>query len=80
MNELVEAGLEGLEVHYRSFDRQATEGAREVAASLGLIATGGTDYHGDTGTYGESHAQTWVPPGVADKLLARVSLPGSAAR
>lgn len=80
VNELVEAGLEGLEVHYRSFDRQATEGAREVAERLGLIATGGTDYHGDTGTYSESHAQTWVPPGVADELLARVSLPGSAAR
>ena len=34
--------------------------------------TGGTDYHGDTGTYAEAHAQLWVPPEVGDGLLARL--------
>jgi predicted metal-dependent phosphoesterase TrpH len=80
IRELVEAGLGGLEVHYRSFDRPATEAVRDVAERLGLIPTGGTDYHGDTGTYAESHAQSWVPPEVASGLLARVSLPRSVAR
>ena len=29
---------------------------RDVARELGLVATGGTDYHGDLGTYAEAHA------------------------
>jgi hypothetical protein len=32
-----------------------------VAAALGLVATGGTDYHGDLGTYAESHAGLQMP-------------------
>ena len=80
LRELVEAGLGGLEVYYRTFDRPAVEAVGQVAADLGLLPTGGTDYHGDTGTYAESHAQSWVPPEVADELLARVGLPRSAAR
>ncbi len=41
-----------------------------VAADLGLIATGGTDYHGDLGPYAESHARLWVPPEVGEVLAA----------
>ena len=62
VSELVEAGLQGLEVHYRSFDRPTTEAMAALARDLGLLATGGSDYHGDTGTYAESHARLWVPP------------------
>ncbi|HEX5147905.1 MAG TPA: PHP domain-containing protein [Candidatus Limnocylindrales bacterium] len=80
LRELVEAGLGGLEVYYRTFDRPAVEAVGKVAANLGLLPTGGTDYHGDTGAYAESHAQAWVPPEVADELLARVSRPRSVAR
>ena len=61
VEELVDAGLAGLEVYYRSFDRPTTEAMAQLAASLGLLATGGSDYHGDTGTYAESHARLWVP-------------------
>ena len=38
---------------------------------LGLVATGGSDYHGDTGTYAEAHAELWVPPEVADGAARR---------
>jgi predicted metal-dependent phosphoesterase TrpH len=62
VQELVDAGLAGLEVYYRSFDRPTTEAMAQLAASMGLLATGGSDYHGDTGTYAESHARLWVPP------------------
>lgn len=72
VTELVEAGLRGLEVHYRSFDHAATEAVGEIAASRGLIPTGGTDYHGDTGTYAEAHAQLWVPPEAAAALLGQI--------
>ena len=66
VRELVDAGLGGLEVYYRSFDvgdgRRGRRGRRRRSASS---PTGGSDYHGDTGTYAEAHAGLWVPPEVA---------------
>jgi predicted metal-dependent phosphoesterase TrpH len=73
MRELVDAGLRGLEVYYRSFDAQAVRGVAAVARELGLIATGGSDYHGDLGTYAEAHAALWVPPEVGANLLATLA-------
>jgi len=72
LRELVEVGLGGLETYYRTFDRPAVEAVREVAERLGLVPTGGTDHHGDTGTYAESHARIWVPPAVAAQLFERI--------
>jgi Predicted metal-dependent phosphoesterases (PHP family) len=66
LRELVDGGLAGLEVFYRTFDRPTVEAMEEVARTLGLVATGGSDYHGDTGTYAQAHAALWVPPEVAD--------------
>ena len=68
VRELVDAGLGGLEVYYRSFDSATVFAVGEVAAALGLVATGGSDYHGDTSTYAEAHAGLWVPPEVAAGL------------
>jgi len=70
VRDLVASGLTGLEVHYRAFDRPTTDAMAAVALHLRLLATGGTDYHGDTGTYAESHARLWVPAGVGDTLVA----------
>jgi hypothetical protein len=41
-----------------------------VASALGIVATGGSDYHGDTMTYAEAHAGLWVPPEVGAGLAA----------
>jgi predicted metal-dependent phosphoesterase TrpH len=71
VRELADAGLGGLEVYYRSFDVATVEAVGEVARTLGLVPTGGSDYHGDTGSYAEAHAALWVPPEVA------VGIPGS---
>jgi predicted metal-dependent phosphoesterase TrpH len=68
LRELMDEGLAGLEVHYRTFDRPTTVAMAQVAAVLGLVPTGGTDYHGDTGPYAEAHAQLWVPPEVGDEV------------
>lgn len=73
VQELVDVGLAGLEVHYRSFDRPTTEAMAALAAELGLLATGGSDYHGDTGTYAESHARLWVPPEVGTALTSALA-------
>jgi hypothetical protein len=71
VRELAEAGLGGLEVYYRSFDVATVEGVGDVARALDLVPTGGSDYHGDTGSYAEAHAALWVPPEVA------AGIPGS---
>ncbi len=70
LRELVELGLAGLEVHYRSFDAETTAAVGAVATELGLLATGGTDYHGDFGPYAEAHAALWVPPEAGAALRA----------
>ncbi len=44
-------------------------GRRRVSASC---ATGGSDYHGDLGSYAETHARLWVPPEVGLGLLERL--------
>jgi predicted metal-dependent phosphoesterase TrpH len=64
VDELIEAGLGGIEVYYRAFDRPTVEAVAEVARELRLVATGGSDYHGDRETYAEAHAGLWVPPEV----------------
>ena len=65
---LRESGLGGLEVYYRTFDRGTVAALEAIATELDLVPTGGSDYHGDTGTYAEAHAQLWVPPAVAERL------------
>ena len=68
VRELAETGLAGLEVYYRSFDTATVFAVGEVAAALGLLSTGGTDYHGDLGPYADAHAALWVPPEVGPRL------------
>jgi 3',5'-nucleoside bisphosphate phosphatase len=72
LRELMDVGLVGLEVHYRSFDAATTAAVGAVATDLGLIASGGSDYHGDLGSYADAHAAMWVPPEVGEALLARI--------
>jgi predicted metal-dependent phosphoesterase TrpH len=70
--ELRDAGLGGLEVYYRAFDRPTVEAVAGVARELRLVATGGSDYHGDRESYAEAHAALWVPPAVEAPLRAAV--------
>lgn len=75
VRDLIEAGLGGIEVHHRSFDAATVERMRAVAAAYRLVPSGGTDFHGDEGTYAEAIAETWVPDDVAEGMriaLARV--------
>jgi predicted metal-dependent phosphoesterase TrpH len=43
---LKEQGLRGLECHYGSYARDRTERYVAIAESLGLVVTGGSDFHG----------------------------------
>jgi predicted metal-dependent phosphoesterase TrpH len=71
VRELEDAGLGGLEVYYRAFDSDTVAAVRAVADELGLVPTGGSDYHGDSMSYAEAHAALWVPSEVA------AGIPGS---
>ncbi|MBA3826590.1 MAG: PHP domain-containing protein [Ktedonobacterales bacterium] len=46
LNELVAAGLGGLETYYGPYDDGTVERLRKLAEQHGLIPTGGSDYHG----------------------------------
>ena len=80
LRELMDAGLNGLEVYYRAYDQGTVGLLRDVATRLGLVMTGGTDYHGDHETYAEAHAQLWVPDGAEAALRAGIDEGAGATR
>jgi predicted metal-dependent phosphoesterase TrpH len=46
VGELAEAGLTGMECYYGRYSPEEREGLAAIAARHGLVATGGSDYHG----------------------------------
>jgi len=74
LRELMRSGLAGLEVHHRSFDAATVAAVGAVARDLGLLPSGGTDYHGDDETYAEAIGETWVPPEIAAGVLAALQV------
>jgi len=62
-------GLRGLEVYYRRFTPITVRQMEALAAQRGLIATGGTDYHGDGQSYADARSTTEVPREVGDRLI-----------
>ena len=80
--ELIEAGLNGIEGYHGDYSYEDQEPLRELARRRGLIASGGSDYHGhmrpDRKLPGGKRGTT-VPPEVLDELRsAATSLQGSA--
>lgn len=70
---LADWGLRGLEVYYRRFLPGTVGRLAQAAAEHGLVATGGSDYHGDGMSYAESQATTFVPAGVGEGLLSALA-------
>lgn len=69
--QLVSAGLAGLEVYHPSHDHGQTVRYAGLAVSLGLIATGGSDFHG-LDREGDALGSVDVPDGaIADLERAR---------
>ena len=55
--------------------------ARRGGRPTGLVPSGGTDFHGDDGTYAEAIAETWVPDDVAEGMrIALAHVPRAVAR
>ncbi|AKG52756.1 putative metal-dependent phosphoesterases (PHP family) [Dehalogenimonas sp. WBC-2] len=69
---LAAAGLTGIEVYYASYRQYEIQHLKRLAERLGLVATGGTDYHGlDPATETMIGGQS-VPLAAVKKLLARL--------
>lgn len=67
--ELVDWGLVGLEVYYSKWDAATVAGMAAAADAHGLIATAGTDFHGDVAGYPATAALIRPPADLADRVL-----------
>ena len=67
--ELAERGLAGVEVDHPNHDGSSRGELRQLAADLGILATGSSDYHGDNKTI--EIGQETTEPGVLDALTER---------
>ncbi len=68
---MIEAGLAGLECYYGLLQPAEIQPILDVAARFGLVATGGSDFHGTDGPLIASLGMTSVPPSVVTALKAR---------
>lgn len=77
IGDLVACGLAGIEVYYPEHTRDMVEKYEAMAGRLGLIATGGSDFHGGHG-YPAGLGQVTVPAAVVGRLarLARAGCGG----
>ena len=73
LDRLIAAGLQGIECHYGTYDRDGRQGMIALAHRFGLIPAGGSDYHG---TYkpdvllGTGKVGLPVPDSVLEELRA----------
>jgi predicted metal-dependent phosphoesterase TrpH len=70
-------GLGGIEAHYRSFDWVTVQRMRRLAERLGLVPTGGSDFHGQDHDYQAVQRITMVPDAVGEELLAALGMAAS---
>jgi 3',5'-nucleoside bisphosphate phosphatase len=66
---LMEAGLLGLECYYGPYDEPTVEHLLALAEQHGLVATGGSDYHGP-GVHPTPLGGRYVPPEAAEQVHA----------
>lgn len=71
--ELLAAGLVGLEAYYTGYTAEMTAGLLRLAARHGLVATGGSDFHGQDVVPEAVLGEPPVPFSVVEELLARLA-------
>lgn len=69
--ELIDAGLSGLEVYYGPYSGDQRQILTDIAREHGLIATGGSDYHGPDHREGRALGQAAVPEMVLEAFVER---------
>jgi len=76
---LVEAGLDGLESHYAAYDTATRRDLTALARTLGLVPTGGSDFHGRYKpglSVGRGRGDLVVPDSVLIELRERATTAG----
>jgi len=71
VRELKEIGLQGVEVYYSEHSEEQVSAYNDMAKSLDLVATGGSDFHGDLNPrieLGRGFGGLSVPDGAVDEL------------
>ncbi len=74
VEELARLGLEGLEAHYGEYSPEQRAWLARLASSVGLVATGGSDYHGSYKpglALGRGRGDLAVPDKVLSELESR---------
>jgi hypothetical protein len=74
LEELITAGIAGLEAHHPGHSRELASYYERLAREKGLIATGGSDYHGAGNHAGRSLGLATVPYRVIEDLKAKKRL------
>lgn len=67
---LKKAGLAGMEVHYNDYDHAKRDYLAGLAKKYDLIATGGSDYHGNDDSAETMLGDAGVPPEALERLMA----------
>ena len=71
----VEAGLDGMEVYYSTFDEEQTQKALELTKEFGILPSGGSDFHGGNKPdiqLGKGRGALSVPMTLLEELRKRV--------
>jgi predicted metal-dependent phosphoesterase TrpH len=69
LDRLIPVGLLGMEVWYGEYDPAQRERLRQIADRRGLVATGGSDYHGPNFREGRELGSAPVPLEVVERLV-----------
>ncbi len=75
LREMKAFGLAGVESYYARYTRQERAGMASIAESVGLVATGGSDYHGSYKVglnIGTGEGDLNVPDSVVEQLKSRI--------
>ena len=73
LNELIRAGLRGLEAYYGEYDDPTRERLARLASSRNLLITGGSDYHGDGGKEGRDLGSVSWPVRYLEAFLSALA-------
>ena len=74
LTEAAPAGLDAIETHYSTYTEAETETATRLAAEFSLLASGGSDFHGDRKpdiAIGRGRGNLAIPAAFAEALEAR---------